>query len=244
MKKLALFILCIVFAVANIFAQGAKTELEKAQKAGKSIYLLVTDKNSKGVDKISNSVLNAIKTAKNAVLVILNRDEKANAELISKFRLSGASLPMVLVVAHNGVISGSISAEDVTVEKLIAYLPSKNQAEVLLGFENGKPAFIICGKKNAKDKDAIIAECKSAAASLGNKTSLVIVDVDNKEEKNFLDLIKPDMNKTTVLVFNGKGQYTGTLESNAKSADLVVMVNKKVGGGCCPGGKTGKSGCK
>ena len=44
MKKTSLFIICTVFAMANIFAQGAKSELEKAQKAGKSIYIVVTSK--------------------------------------------------------------------------------------------------------------------------------------------------------------------------------------------------------
>lgn len=241
MKKLSLFIICIMFAVANIFAQGAKTELEKVQKAGKSIYLVVTDKSAKGTEVLIKLTDDALKKVKNVAVVKLDRDDKANADLVSKYRLAGVSLPLVLVVSSNGVVSGSIASADATVDKLISFLPSKTQAEVLLGFENGKAAFIICGKKNAKDKTAIETECKTAIESLGNKATQVFVDVDSKEEANFLALIKPDLTKTTVLVFNGKGQYTGTLESTAKSKDLVASVNKKMGGGCCPGGNT--SGC-
>lgn len=243
MKKLTTFIFCTVLAMANILAQGTKAELEKAQKAGKSIYLVVTDKSAKGTDALIKVAGDANKKSKNTAVVKLDRDDKANTALISKYRLAGAPLPLVLVIAANGVVSGSIDYANATADKLISFLPTKTQTEVLLGFENGKAALIVCGKKNAKDKAAIEAECKNAATSLGGKTTQVFVDVENKDEANFLALIKPDMNKTTVLVFNGKGQYTGTLEATAKSKDLVASVNKKIGG-CGSSCGTNKSGCK
>lgn len=234
MKKLSTIIICIVFATTNIFAQGVKAELEKSQKAGKSTFLVVTDKMAKGTEAFVKLATNAQLKSKNTTVAKLDRDDKLSADLISKYRLSGAPLPLILVLASNGVVSGSLSNSDATVDKLISFLPTKTQADVLLGFENGKAAFVICGKKNAKDKIALETECKKALTSLGSKATIVFIDVDNKDEKNFLDLLKPDAAKTTVLIFNGKGQYTGTLESTAKSEDLIKSVNKKVGG-CAPG---------
>jgi len=237
-KMLCLFLM--VLLTSTSFAQTVK-EIEKSQKAGKSIYIIVTDKAAKGTDALAKLVTEAQKKVKNTAVVALNRDDNANAGLISKYRLSGAPLPIILVVASNGVVSGSLSTADASVDKLISYLPTKTQADVLLGFENGKAAFIICGKKNAKDIPALTTECKSAITVLGNKANQFFLDVDSKEEANFLALLTPDKNKTTVLVFNGKGQNTGTLEATAKSKDLVASVNKKVGG-CCPG-NSDKSGC-
>ncbi len=234
MKKFTTIFLCTMFAMINIFAQGTKKDLEKAQKSGKIIFLIVTDKASKGTDALLKITENAKKISKNTEVVKLDRDDNANATLIAKYRLAGAPLPLILVVASNGVVSGSLTAVDATSAKLLTFIPSKNQADVLLGFENGKAAFIICGKKNAKDKDALMAECKSAAASLGNKASVVFIDIDSKDEANFIALLNPDKTKTTVLIFNGKGQYTGVHESKAKSTELVKTVNKKVGG-CAPG---------
>ncbi|MFZ4399662.1 MAG: hypothetical protein ACOYO1_06490 [Bacteroidales bacterium] len=234
MKKITMFILCTMFAMSNIFAQGAKSEIGKAQKSSKTIFLIVTDKSSKGAEALVKVAENAKRKAKNIEVVKLDRDDKANAALIAKYRLAGAPLPMVLVVATTDVVTGALTASDATVEKLIADIPSKNQADVLLGFENGKAALIICGKKNAKDKDALMAECKIAAASIGNKANVVFIDIDSKDEANFIALLNPDKTKTTVLIFNGKGQYTGVHESKAKSTDLVKTVNKKVGG-CSPG---------
>lgn len=242
MKKISMTIICTMFAMASIFAQDAKTDFEKAKKAGKSTYLIVTDNATKGTEVLVKLANDAQKTAKNTSVITLDRDDKANADIVAKYRLAGAPLPMILVIASNGVVSGGIPAAEATADKLISYLPTKSQAEVLLGFENGKAAFIVCGKKNAKDKDALIAECKKAVTSLGDKAAQVFVDVDSKDEANFLALIKPDLAKTTVLVFNSKGQLTGTLEASAKSNDLVASVNKKMGGGCCPGGSK-SSGC-
>ncbi len=242
MKKLSIIVICTMFAMTNIFAQGIKTELEKAKKSGKSVFLVVTDKTAKGTDYLVQLSEGAKKKAKNTTVIKLDRDDIANVEYVTKYRLAGTPLPLILVLASNGVATGSASSTDASTDKLLTMLPTKTQADVLLGFENGKAALIVCGKKNAKDKSAIETECKSATTTLGGKTTQVFVDVDSKDEANFIALLKPDNTKTTVLVFNGKGQYTGTLESTAKSTDLVASVNKKIGG-CCPGGSSGKSGC-
>ncbi len=244
MKKPVVLLFSLLFATANIFAQGAKTEMEKAQKSGKSIYLIVTDKSATDTDVLEKMVNDALKKTSNTVKIKLYRDDKDNSNLITKYRLSFATLPLVLVLASNGVVSGGLTTKDATVEKLISYLPTKKQAEVLLGFENGKAAFIVCGKKNDKDKASLEKECKTAIEGLGNNANMFFVDVNSKEEANFLALLKPDLTKTTVLVFNGRGQYTGTLEASAKSKDLIALVNKKIGGGCCSGGNSGSCGKK
>ncbi len=235
MKKITLLIICTMFVITNMIAQNAKADIGKAQKAGKTIFLVVTDKKSKGTEALVKIADNAQKKAKNAIVMKLDRDDKANASLIAKYRLAGSPLPMVLVVAANDIVAGALSASDATVERLISDIPSKNQSDVLLGFENKKAAIIICGKKNAKDRAALEAECKKAMATMGNKATVVFVDIDNKEEANFMNLLKPDLNKTTVIIFNASGQYTGTLEATAKSKDIITTANKKVGG-CCPPG--------
>jgi len=241
MKNLFLAVFCSVFVLSNMFSQGTKQELEKSQKAGKNTFLIIYDKTSKGTEELIKMAEDAGKKAKNTVVIKLNKDDKSNGELITKYRLEAASLPLVLILAPNGAISAGFTSENASVEKLISFIPSKTQADVLLGFQNGKAAFIVCGKKNSKDKTALETECKKAITNLGNNAIQVFVDVDSKNEENFLALLKPDKTKTTVLIFNGKGQYTGTLESKATSAELVATVNKKIGGCCSSGGSCGSN---
>lgn len=235
--------LCVLAFLLSIsfgsFADVNK-DIETAKKSGKCIYLVVTDKNAKGTDDLVKLAESAQKTVKKTSVIKVDRDDKANESIISKYRLAGIPLPIILVIAPNGVVSGSLSKQDATTEKLIKFLPTPKQAEILQGFENGKAALIICTKKAFKDKAVLSIECDKAIKSIDNKALKVLIDIDSKEEKNFLELIKPDLNKTTVLVFNGKGQFSSTLESNAKSDEIVKAINKKIGG-CCPGGS--KSGC-
>ncbi len=235
MKKILIIIVCSIFTTVSIFAQSTKAELEKAQKSGKSIYLIVTDKSAEGTDALVKIVSDAQKKVKNVAVIKLDRDDKANAGLISEYRLSGTSLPIILILASNGIATAGLKGANVTMDKLISSIPTKTQAKVLLGFQNGKAALIVCGKKNAPDKANIEAECKKAVVSLENKAIQVFVDIDNKDEANFLTLLKPDLTKTTVLVFNGKGEFTGTLDSSAKSDKIIATVKKKVGS-CCAGG--------
>ncbi len=234
MKKNTIIIISSMFVITNMFAQGVSADIQKAQKNSNSIFLIVTDKLAKGTDYLVKLSEGANKKVKKNVVLKLDRDEKENADLVAKYRIAGAQLPLILVVASNGVVSGALTSDDASIEKIISTLPSKTQAEVLLGFENGKAALIICGKKNAKDKAAIQAECNTAVTSLGNKATVVFVDVESKEEANFIELLKPDLTKTTVVIFNGKGQFTGKMDSVTKSEDLVKTVNKRVGG-CAPG---------
>ena len=46
MKKTSMIIVCAMFLFSNMIAQNAKLELEKAQKSGKSIFLVVSTKTS------------------------------------------------------------------------------------------------------------------------------------------------------------------------------------------------------
>lgn len=237
-------ILCVMTFLLSIsfgsFADVNK-DIETAKKAGKCIYLVVTDKNAMGTEDLIKLAESAQKTAKKTSVIKVDRDDKANESIITKYRLAGIPLPIILVIAPNGVVSGSLTKQDATTENLIKYLPTPKQAEILQGFENGKAALIICTKKEFKDKAALSIECDKAIKSIDNKALKVLIDVNSKEEQNFLDLIKPDKNKTTLLVFTGSGQFSSTLESSAKSDDIVKAVNKKAGG-CCPPGSS-KSGC-
>lgn len=240
MKTLSVLLFAFVIGLTEMYAQSPASVIANAQKSGKAVFLVVSDKSSKGTDALLNIATDASKKNKNTAVAKMDRDDKTNIDLVSKYRLAGAPLPLILVIASNGVASGSLGLKEASVDELLTYLPSKTQAEVLLGFENGKPALIVCGKKNATDKAALEAECKKAVSSVNGKANQVFIDVDNKDESNFLSVINPDKNKTTVLIFSASGKYNGTLGSNAKSDDIIKLMAKKAA--CCA--DPNKSNCK
>lgn len=247
MKKNALWLLAIVASVmitSTGFAQ-TKDRIDKANAKGNVVFLAVTDGNVK-LSETKDMASKAQKKFPKSEVITLDKSDKANAALVSKYGLSGVPAPLILVIASNGVVAGANLLKEATPEGLVETIPTKRQAEALLAFSEGKPAFIVLYKKSMKDKALAVEECKKATAGLGGKSTVVAVDLDDKSESEFLSLLKPDMNAitTTVLVFNGKGQFTDEFKVPVKSSSLIASSRKVVKGGCAPGAcGSGSTGC-
>jgi len=189
--------------------------------------------------------LKAKKSYPKSEVLTLDRSDKTNAEIVKKYSLAGSQTPLILVVASNGVVSGGYLKSQATAENLIASIPTKRQAEALLGFSQNKPVFVVVSKKSMKDKTTAIEECKKACTALKGNAVVVDVNLDDKSEASFIKLLNPDLTatKTNVLVFNGKGQFSSKYESPFESASLAASATKVIkSGGCCPGGSN-SGGC-
>lgn len=235
-----------IFAFVLITTIGfsqTKDKIDKAKAKGNVVFLAVTD-GSKMIMEAKDMAAKAQKKYPKSEVITLDRTDKANAALVTKYGMSGAPMPLILVMAPNGVIGGGLQLKDATAEELVGLIPTKKQAIALLAFSESKPAFIVLYKKSMKDKAQAMAECNKAAAGLSGKAVVVDVDLDDKSEAEFLSLLKPEMTATTshVLVFNAKGQFSDEFKTPVQSAKLVTSARKVAKGGCCPGG-SGSSGC-
>jgi hypothetical protein len=228
MKKKSIFIICLLFAVSNIFAQAVDEKIKKANESGKSIFLVVTDKVAKGTDELVSIAEDAVKTAKNTIILLLNRDDKANEGLISKYRLAGAPLPMIIVISSNGISCGGCLMNQATPEKLIKFVPTKKQEELLLAFSKGKAVFVVVSKKSMNDKSKAIDECNKACTELKNLAIVINLDLNDINETSFIKSLNLDnqLAKTNILVFSAKGQLNGKIEIPVQSKDLVLLANK------------------
>jgi len=246
MKKNVKWIIAIAFVLlATTSFSQTKEKIDKANAKGNAVFLTVTD-GSKMLSEVKDMAIKAQKKYPKSEVIALDRSDKANAALVTKYGLSGAPLPLILVMASNGVVGGGLQLKDATPEALAGLIPTKKQAQALLAFSEGKTAYIVLYKKSMKDKASAIAECNKAASGLSGKAVVVDVDLDDKSEAEFLSLLKPEMTATNthVLVFNGKGQFTGEFTAPVQSSALVASAKKVVKSGCAPGAcGSGTSGC-
>lgn len=239
-----LAILTFMLASSTGFAQ-TKEKIDKANAKGNVVFLAVTEGN-KMQTEVNAMAAKAQKKFLKSEIITLDKTDKTNAALVTKYGLSGAPLPLILVMAPNGVVAGGYALEQATPENLVELIPTKKQAAALLAFSEGKPAFIVLYKKTMKDKAQALDECKKAATGLSGKAVVVDVDLDDKSESEFLSLLKPDMKAltTTVLVFNGKGQFSDEFKAPVQSATLITSSRKVPKSGCAPGAcGSGSSGC-
>ena len=223
---------------------GAADNLAAAKTAGKAVFLVVTGTGVTETDKAMLIAKGANDIYKNAVIVQMNREDAANSQLVSEYRLAGATLPLILVISSKGFPTGGYLLAQATSENLAALVPSPKLEDVYTAINSGKYAIVAFSKKAFADKPAVLKECKKAVALLNNEAILVEVDVDDSKEANFLNQLRIDksqLNASLTIVINKQGQVAGTATSMPDAAKLVAAAKTPVAAGCGPG--CGPAGC-
>jgi len=213
-------------------------DLDKAKKQGKTVFLVVTEKNISATKAI-DIAKQANKLEKKSVVLQLNRDDEANKSLVNKYGLAGAPIPIVLVIASNGIAISGLQENQLTAEALVNLVPSPKQADVYLALNDKKPVIIVISKKSFTDKKSVLEKCNEAISKLKTKPVLIEVDMDDKNEKSFLTQLQVDMlsDKTITIVSNIQGEITGTYISTPDVNNITkAAMMVKQSGGCCPGG--------
>lgn len=232
-------ILVTFFSQANA---TVKSDLETASKDGNSVFLVVTDPNVTGTDKALEMANKAKASVTKSIVVQMNRSDAANTELVTKYRLASAPLPLILVIASNGVVTAGYALSQATPELLVKAVPSPKKSEVLKSLSDGKSVFIVVTGKSMAEKTTIMNTCQQACVEMQNNAKMLEISLDDPKENQFLTELKVNMTATepTTYVINSKGQLTGTFTDDVNATTLVASAKKVAASGCCPPG-SGKS---
>lgn len=221
-----------------------KTDLEKAKKEGKAVFVVVTGTGVTETDKATTVAKGANAIYKNAAVVQMDRDDAANSQLVAEWRLAGAPLPLLLVVSPKGQLTGGMVLAQATAENIAALVPSPKLEEVQEVISNKKPAFVVFTKKSYSDRAEVLQACKEAVTILKNNAAVIEVDLDDIKETSLIDRLEVDKSskETTTQVVNVQGQIAGTSSGLPDAAKLAAAAIAPPKSGCCPGG-AGSSGC-
>lgn len=218
---------------------SVQAQLDKAKKDGNAIFVVVTSAGTKDTPKALALANKAKAKCKNSVVLEMDRDNSANAALVTKWQLTGAPLPLILVVSPKGSAVGGFTMSNAKVDDIVYAVPTPKEDDVYQALADKKPVFVIVGKKANADRPAILANCRAANTQL--RAAVVIVEVDpaDAKEKRFINMLNASnvAATTNVFVFNSAGQATGTFSGKAETASLIAAASKVIkSGGCCPGG--------
>jgi hypothetical protein len=222
--------------LAPLAQASPQQDLDSAARQKKVAFVLVTDQGAAGVDQARDLIQQAMRQIKKSTLVEVDRSSPGNADLVAKFRLAGAPVPLILVTARNGILAGGVVAAQATSEQLVGMVPSPKKAEVLQFVQGGKAVLISLSRKGMASKSGANAACAAACGQLADKCVTVQIDMDDPQEASFLSAMKVNLASTepVTLVINAQGQVTGTYAGAADVATLVQATTKKAGG-CAPG---------
>jgi len=221
-----------------------QADINLAKKAGKAVFVVVTDASAIDTDKATSIAKGANTIYKNAVVVQFNRDDPANAQLVTEWRLAGAPLPLILVISPKGLPTGGYILSQATAENIAALIPSPKLENVYDAISNGKHAVVVFTKKSFADKAEVIKIANQAVAKLNKEAVFVEVDMDDSREVGFLNQLRIDKASTKAsitLVINKQGQVAGTSTTIPDTDKLVAAATTPVAGGCGPG--CGPAGC-
>ena len=221
--------------LAPLAQASPQQDLDSAARQKKVAFILVTDQGATGVDQARDLIQQAMREVQKSVLVEVDRSSPGNAELVAKYRLATAPVPLILVAARNGILSGGLAAAQATSAKLVEMVPSPKKTEALEAVQSGKAVFLSVSRKGMATQSGAKAACAAACGQLADKCVTVQIDMDDPQEAGFLAAMKVNLASTepVTLVINAQGQVAGTYAGAADVASLVQAATKKVGG-CCP----------
>ncbi len=244
MKTLFFYPLLVLLVFTGI-KQGKTSvseEIIKANKAGKTVFLVVTEPGISGSEKALDFANQAHKKASKTTVIKMNRSDEKNKNLVTKYRLAKAPLPLILVIDKNGIVAGGLILSQASADKLIQLIPSPKYSEILKALNKSKSIFLVVYKESMLGKNKAFENCKEACKKMNNKSVFVTVDMNKKSETKLLTQLKINTlsNEPVTYVINNKGQITGTFKGTTNINKLVLAATK-VASGCCPGGS--KKGC-
>ncbi|OQA86299.1 MAG: hypothetical protein BWY27_01168 [Bacteroidetes bacterium ADurb.Bin234] len=223
---------------------NVSSELNKAKKEGKVVFLVITGNNAIGIEKALKIAKEAnVKVPKSAVIQ-MNKDNSENSSLVTELRVANVPIPFILVISSKGIPVAGYSLAQATSAILVKAVPSPKQDEVTAAIIAKKPVFIVVSKKGLSDKTAIINTCKTASANILSKPVIIEIDFNDTKETAFLKQIGVESinDKTKTVAVNALGQITAVYEGTMSASILQIAATKTVkSGGCCPGGS--KTGC-
>jgi len=222
--------------------------LRQAAKANKHLFVLVytaDDEPTRAARKTVESAMAKMPDA--AQWVAVDRGAPAEKGLVDKFRLGAAPMPLVLVFAPNGAITGGLVGPQVNEEALQNAIASPCMQKCLKALQQGKLVFLCAQNKATKANEAAtkgVNEFK-ADTRFAQFTEIVQVDPTDAAEGKFLAQLKiePKTDEAVTAFLAPPGAIIGTYKGATDKNALVTAITAAASGGCGPSGCS-PSGCK
>lgn len=245
MKNL-IFSIIMLFAGISLYAGTTQEAIESANKSGLAVFLVITDQGNAGTQQAVDIANQAHAKYQKSEVIQMNRSDAANKDLVTKYGVSGAPLPLILVIASNGVVTGGFESSKATADLLVNVVPSPVKADVMKALSTGKSVFLVVSRKEMTEKNEVMNTCAQACIEMQNNAKLIGLDLDDQAEKKFIAELKidPTITSPQTFVINSKGQITGTFNDDVNSTTLVASAKKlPAAKGCGASCKTG-AGCE
>ena len=230
----------VLVMTGGVARAGAPDDLRTATAEGRPVFVVVTEASARGTDLARRVSADAAKIVPDATVVELDRGDPANAEVVKRYRLTSAPVPLILVVASNGVAAGGAKPGTITAAKLARMVPSPGKAGLLKALDEGKAGFLVFGGDKTPGRAAAVGACAEATKTLAGKALTVVIDPADPREVDFVTEMQldPKAHVAVTDVVNPKGERVTAFDAVPPAATLAEAATKPASA-CGPGGCAG-----
>ena len=235
-RSTVLVLVAVLLVVAPAWA-SAESDIQAANAQGKAVFVVVTQSNARGTDRALAIAQQAQALHPMSAVVTIDRAVAENQSVVQRYRLQSAPVPLLLVVASNGIVAGGARLQDATPQRLVASIPTPKKAEMLLNLTQKKPVFIVVSSKAMVEaRGQVFEACNTAMKRLDGKAVTLVVDMADKAEAAWLKELKisPKEKAPVTIVYNAKAQKTKVFRGTVTADQLFKAATQKAA--CCPGG--------
>lgn len=228
-------------ALPSTSSAAVMDEITAANAAGKTVFVVLTDAAGKNLQAARDAAKAAQTRTPNSAVIELNRSDPAQKVAVRKYRVAGAPVPLILVVASNGVAAGGSLVKKGAVERLVKLVPTPGKAEYLAVLNRRATAVVVFSHPKMPLQSPLFEQISAVVRQTKGKVVPVLVDVTDKAEVRFLAEWKIDPRSVTptVVVMNPKGQTLARLSGAPKASQIIAASKKRP---CCS--DPGCEGCK
>ena len=220
---------------------SAETAIQAAAKKNRYVFVTFYKKN----DDASTKMLAEVKKLKTkysnrADFVSVDMGNKVNQDLISRYDVDRAPIPLTLVLAPNGAVTAGYPNEIKKTDLSDAFV-SEGMADVLKVLQDGKLAAVCLQNSKTKHNKESLDAAKGLRSDkrLADLVGIVTVDPSDKDESKFMQLCKADANsaEAQLVVIVPPGRIVGKFDgATSKDTVLASVIKSCSSGGCGPSG--------
>ncbi|MEM7165541.1 MAG: hypothetical protein AAF581_08755 [Planctomycetota bacterium] len=222
-------------------ASTSEQSLSEAADAGKYAFLLFHRTDDTKTQALRTRASQQAKALTDrASLVQVDIKDPAEAELIKRFDVSRAPMPLVLAIAPTGAVTRHWFLDLDTIQLHEGFV-SPGQARCLKALQDGKVVLVCIQNKHTTDNESAMTGVQTFMKDPHYASSAATVKIDPADEREATLLqqleVSPDTKQAVTVLMAPPASRLATLEGATTKAAIVAAAKVKgcePGSGCCP----------
>jgi hypothetical protein len=222
-------------AADSLPAGVAAKAIQQAADAKKYLFIFFYKAEDDATKSARKSFEEAMpKLAEKAEAVVVNADDQAESEVVNRFELGQAPMPLVLAIGPSGAITRNFT-QNFDEQQLRTAFISPGTEKSLKAIQDRKMIFISVQNGTTQHNEEAMQGVREFAADkeYGQKTEVFTLDPQDPAEADFLKQLQVNpQTKEAITVFLAPPGTTVGTYTGATQKDVLVAAAKKAAAGC------------